>query len=57
MRGQAVTKRPCPECGVVVESKLADASDGLGVLPYAYQVKKGPEHVRGCRNWTPKENR
>lgn len=39
----------CPECGVEVEARYAPSSDGLGELPFAFQLQIGPEHERTCR--------
>jgi len=45
----------CPECGAEVEARHPPSSDGIGVIPWEVEVRRGSEHEKGCRNYLPPE--
>jgi hypothetical protein len=42
-------RRPCPLCGVLVEYKTIDVGYHYNIS--AFQVRKGPDHKKDCRNF------
>lgn len=45
-------RRNCPDCGALVEYRTINIGYH-GFVP-AFQVQKGPEHQKSCRNFTKK---